>query len=82
MCSFFFFFFFRMTIGAVDTTLYSGTITYTPSSASDYWEIPLDNVSLNGNSLNISSTDTLIDSGEKIFQFPPALPCIASRSID
>lgn len=56
-----------MTIGAVDTTLYTGNITYTASSASDYWEIPLDGVSLNGNSLGISSTDTLIDSGKRKF---------------
>lgn len=53
-----------MTIGAVNTTLFTGTISYTNSAYNAYWEIPLDDMSQGGVSIGQSSSSVLIDTGK------------------
>lgn len=61
-----------MTIGSLNTTLFTGSVNYVASTASNYWEIPLDDISLNGVSMGINNNDVLIDTGTSLIYFPKA----------
>lgn len=53
------------TIGGTNTSLYNDTLNYVllSESKSGHWDIPLDNVSVNGKNLSISSAGVVIDTG-------------------
>lgn len=53
-----------MSIGAVNPNLFSGSISYTPSSSNSYWVIPLDDITVSGKALNTSTPNALIDTGK------------------
>lgn len=59
-----------MTIGDVNTTLYTGNITYTSSDYSVYWEIPLDDMARGATSLKLSASSVLIDTGTSLIYMP------------
>lgn len=50
-----------MTVGGINTTLFTGTMNWIPLTSQSYWTIPLDNVGVAGNQLGISSANAVID---------------------
>lgn len=53
-----------MTLGGVNTTLYSGTLNWVPLSSANgpYWSIPVDGVSVGGASLaGVNTSSAIID---------------------
>lgn len=62
-----------MTVGGTNTFLYSGSISWNPvNSLGSLWQIPLQDISLGGKSLGISSTSVVIDTGASIIGGPSA----------
>ncbi|KKK14673.1 hypothetical protein P175DRAFT_0505085 [Aspergillus ochraceoroseus IBT 24754] len=61
-----------VTFGGVDTTKYTGNITYTDIvSTSIHWSIPLDDVSINGVACGFSGKSAIIDTGTSYALVPP-----------
>ncbi|KAF8317957.1 putative aspartyl protease [Clavulina sp. PMI_390] len=64
----------ELTIGGVDPTKYTGTLTYFPRSAaphySSYWSVDIGSVTCGSTSL-ISSTSAMIDTGTTFILMPP-----------
>lgn len=52
-----------ISLGSIDSNLFSGNITYTPTSATTYWQIPLESVSVGNSIVDISTKNAQIDSG-------------------
>jgi len=59
----------ELMIGGIDDSKYSGAITYVPLSEETYWELHLDALTLNGQSVS-TSTKVVIDSGTSILAGP------------
>lgn len=63
----------EVTFGGVDTTKFEGSITYTAvSTATDRWEIPLDDAVVAGTHLNFTGKSAIIDTGTSYIFLPPA----------
>ncbi|KAL4889018.1 aspartic peptidase domain-containing protein [Aspergillus ambiguus] len=61
-----------VSFGEVDTSKFSGNITYTTvSSDSDHWSIPLDDVSVDGKACGFSGKSAIIDTGTSYALLPP-----------
>ena len=50
-----------MTVGDVNTTLFSGTMNWIPLVSQTYWTIPLDNVAVGSTALGITANNAIID---------------------
>ncbi|GAA5918358.1 hypothetical protein JCM1841_002187 [Sporobolomyces salmonicolor] len=60
-----------LTIGGVDTSLYSGSINWVNIvQPAGYWAIPLGGVSVGGTELGITSDQTVIDTGTTLIGVP------------
>lgn len=74
----------QITLGGTDTSKYTGSINWVsfPATAKDYWRIPLDGISINGQNIDVSSSSggifssssatnwALIDSGTSLIMGP------------
>ncbi|GES62600.1 aspartic-type endopeptidase ctsD [Aspergillus terreus] len=61
-----------VSFGVVDTTKFSGDITYTTASAtSDHWSIPVDDMSVDGKACGFSNKSAIIDTGTSYALLPP-----------
>ncbi|TYJ52513.1 hypothetical protein B9479_006873 [Cryptococcus floricola] len=63
-----------ITFGGVDRTKFVGELDYVSidSSARDYWRIPVEDLTVNGNSVNISQPQAAIDTGTTLIGAPPS----------
>lgn len=61
-----------MTIGGVDSSMYSGEINWIPLVERGYWDIPLDGVTVNGQDVGVSAAQTVIDTGTTLIGAPAA----------
>lgn len=59
-----------MTIGGVDTSAYSGDINYITLVAEGYWDIPLQGVTVNGQDVGVTASQTVIDTGTTLIGVP------------
>jgi cathepsin D len=50
-----------LTIGGVNTTMFSGQLNYIDVTAETYWLIPLQDIQVGGSSLGISASNVIID---------------------
>jgi hypothetical protein len=61
----------ELTIGGIDHTHYTGTLTYVPLSSETYWAVHLDSLKLGGDSMT-TCTKAIVDSGTSILAGPSA----------
>ncbi|ODN83728.1 hypothetical protein L202_01820 [Cryptococcus amylolentus CBS 6039] len=63
-----------ITFGGVDRTKFVGELNYVSidSSARDYWRIPVEHLTVNGNFVNISQPQAAIDTGTTLIGAPPS----------
>ncbi|KAK4700231.1 hypothetical protein P7C70_g6019, partial [Phenoliferia sp. Uapishka_3] len=60
-----------LTIGNVNSTLFTGTMNYIPlSNAGTYWNIPLDDLSVQSQSLGLTAAAAVIDTGTNSLALP------------
>lgn len=59
----------ELLFGGIDSSLYTGDITYVPVVEQAYWEISLDGVSVDGTTYG-SSTKAIVDSGTSLLTGP------------
>lgn len=60
-----------LTIGGVNSTLYSGNINYIPlTDAGSYWLIPMTDLKVGGTSTGISYPSVVIDTGTSLIGMP------------
>lgn len=60
-----------MTVGGVNTTLFSGTMNYIPlTDTGSYWLIPLSAVKVGGSSVGVSFSAATIDTGTSLIGMP------------
>lgn len=63
-----------MTIGGVDTSLYTGDINWVElASSGTYWDIPLDALAVNGNDLGVTADRAIIDTGTSLIAAPQSV---------
>lgn len=67
-------------LGAIDTTRYSGTISYIPVTSKKWWSIVFTNMSLGSTIIN-SGTRAVIDSGSSLILGPTNAITIIHRTI-
>ncbi|KAJ5542161.1 hypothetical protein N7535_004584 [Penicillium sp. DV-2018c] len=60
----------QIVFGGVDTTKFDGTISYTPTTGSE-WTIPVDDAYVNGQKCNFSNTTATLDTGTTYILIPP-----------
>lgn len=61
-----------VTFGGVDESKLNGNITYTDTiSSSNRWEIPVDDVAVNGQACNFTGKGAIIDTGTSYMMLPP-----------
>ena len=53
----------RLVLGGVDPTLYTGNFTYHSLLTDTYWQIQMDDILINGQSIGISNPIGIVDSG-------------------
>ena len=58
----------QLTLGGVNSTLFTGEINYIPLSAVSWWTIPMDSVLLNGLeiTLPVNAKNAIIDTGSTL----------------
>ncbi|CAG8454645.1 13047_t:CDS:2 [Racocetra fulgida] len=62
-----------VTFGGVDISLFTGTINFVNVVAkTGFWEIPMNDASVDGNSLGFKNKTTIIDTGTTLLLAPPA----------
>ncbi|KAH7926766.1 Asp-domain-containing protein [Leucogyrophana mollusca] len=58
------------TFGGIDSTAYTGDITYVPIRRKAYWEVELTKVAFGGDELELESTGAAIDTGTSLIALP------------
>jgi cathepsin D len=62
----------EITFGGIDSSKYSGDITYTSVVAnSNMWKIPVDGAAVNGKSTNLTDKSAIVDTGTSFILLPP-----------
>lgn len=61
----------EITFGGVDTSKFSGTISYTNTSNDNSWEIPVEDVLVNGTPAKFTARQAIIDTGTTFILMPP-----------
>ncbi|KAJ9226297.1 hypothetical protein DTO027B5_2852 [Paecilomyces variotii] len=62
----------EISFGAVDQNKFAGDITYTNTTGdASFWQIPLDDASVDGKALNLTGRSAIIDSGTSYILIPP-----------
>lgn len=57
--------------GGVDTSKFSGTISYTNTSNNDGWEIPVEDMLVNGSPSKFTGRSAIVDTGTTFILMPP-----------
>ncbi|KAF8473673.1 acid protease [Russula ochroleuca] len=53
----------ELIIGGRDSSRFEGNLTYTPDTTQGFWQIKLDNITINGNDTHIGTKEAVIDTG-------------------
>jgi len=61
----------ELDFGGIDENHYKGEISYVKLSSTTYWELPLDDIKIDGNSVTTVSK-AIVDSGTSLLAGPPA----------
>lgn len=61
----------EITFGGVDNSKYSGSISYTQTSNTASWEIPVDDALVNGNACKFVGKKAIVDTGTSYMLMPP-----------
>ena len=61
----------EINFGSPDTTKYIGDLTYTTVSNNEFWQIPVDDVIVNGVPCKITGNTAIIDTGTTYMLLPP-----------
>jgi len=61
----------EIVFGGIDTDKFSGTLSYTKTSNDDAWEIPVQDMLVNGQSCNFTNRTAIIDTGTTFILMPP-----------
>ncbi|EGO01922.1 hypothetical protein SERLA73DRAFT_177556 [Serpula lacrymans var. lacrymans S7.3] len=56
--------------GGIDSSAYTGSITYVPVRRKAYWEVELEKVSFGGDELDLENTGAAIDTGTSLIALP------------
>lgn len=62
----------EITFGGVDTSKFTGSISYTNTSTDDAWEIPVDDMLVNGTPAKFTGRSAIIDTGTTFILMPPS----------
>lgn len=62
-----------MTIGATNSSLYTGDINYIDLSSDAYWAIPLDDITVQGSAIGVSSDAVVMDTGTNTIAVPNSI---------
>ncbi|KAK5070684.1 hypothetical protein LTR70_010586 [Exophiala xenobiotica] len=62
----------EIVFGGIDTDKFSGTLSYTETSNNDAWEIPVQDMLVNGQPCNFTDRTAIIDTGTTFILMPPA----------
>lgn len=62
-----------LTIGAVDSAKYSGSISYNPVTIRGYWEVKSDGLAINGAVISGTSSAAAIDTGTSLWYVPSSV---------
>ena len=54
------------TFGGIDTSAFTGRLTYAPVRRKAYWEVELNKISFGGDDLELENTGAAIDTGRSI----------------
>lgn len=71
----------EMCVGCLDSSKYTGSITYTPVTTKGYWEIPMGGVAANGNVVSGTAVTAAIDTGTTLIYIPVATANTFYKSI-
>lgn len=61
----------ELSIGGIDSTKYTGSLTYIPLSSETYWEVPLSSMTIGGSKVT-TATKAVLDTGTSILAGPSA----------
>ncbi|KAF9146660.1 hypothetical protein BGX30_011852 [Mortierella sp. GBA39] len=67
--------------GAIDDTKFQGNLTYVPVTQQGYWQITIEGVSVNGNSLNYT-TQGIIDTGSTLVMVSDVVAALIHRNVN
>jgi len=70
----------ELLLGGIDSTHYTGPITYIPLIHETYWEVALTNMTLNGKSLT-AATRAVLDSGTSLMAGPIAEVAALAKAV-
>jgi len=71
----------NITFGGIDKRHIDGEITYAPVIRKGYWEVELENVTMNGEKIGITTKRAAIDTGTSLFAIPTAEADIINKRI-
>jgi len=73
----------ELTLGGIDVTHYTGTITYANLTSTTYWEFALDDVTFDGQSLNLctSGCHAIADTGTSLLAVPSKVAAYINKKI-
>ena len=63
----------EMTLGGIDESHYTGSMTYLPIRRKAYWEVELDSLSLGDDTLELENTGAVLDTGTSLIAVPTDL---------
>ena len=62
-----------MTVGGLDSSLYTGSVTYTKVTLEGYWEVETEGIAINGTTVSGTSSLAAIDTGTSLWYVPSAV---------
>jgi len=71
----------NITFGGIDKRHIDGEITYAPVIRKGYWEVELENVTMNGEKIGITTKRAAIDTGTSLFAIPVAEADLINKRI-
>jgi len=71
----------NITFGGIDKSHIDGEITYAPVIRKGYWEVELEDVTMNGEKIGITTKRAAIDTGTSLFAIPVAEADIINKRI-
>ena len=63
----------QMTLGGIDKSHYTGSITNIPLRRKAYWEVDLDSITFGGETADLDDTGAILDTGTSLLALPTTL---------
>ncbi|CAO3598821.1 unnamed protein product [Absidia cylindrospora] len=71
----------ELVLGATDPAHYKGDITWIPITRKGYWEVAMDDVKINGETLGLDPTGAAIDTGSSLLVAPTSVAAMINKKI-